>query len=102
MADKHQETQEQSIKARKHQLFDDDTSEFAVKGPRKPFEEFLKETSAAPLSGTAKAILWAAGVVVVLLLVAAMLKGLRGHSKTGPRPTGKSTVMSAVATRTIG
>jgi hypothetical protein len=100
MADKHQETQEQSIKARKHQLFDDDTSEFAVKGPRKPFEAFLKETPAEPLSGTAKAILWAAGMVVILLLVAALLKGLRGHPKAGPRPTGKSADLP-VATRMV-
>jgi hypothetical protein len=100
MADKHQETQEQSIKARKHQLFDDDTSEFAVKGPRKPFATFLKETPADPLSGTAKAILWAAGAVVILLLVAALFKGLRGHSKAGPKATGKSAELP-VATRTV-
>ncbi len=60
MADKHHETQEQSIKARKHQLFEADAPTGEV-GSGRPFKEFVRTTPAEPLSGLVKAALWAAG-----------------------------------------
>ena len=88
MADEHRQTQEQSIKARKHQIFDDVVPAVSS-GSSKPFKEFLRETPAAPLSGGMKAALWAVGAVVALLLVAALMKGM-GGAKGGPKPAGKS------------
>jgi hypothetical protein len=77
VATPHPREQEQSIKARKKLLFDDDEDAPAA-APRelvvrKPFREYLQTTPAAPLSGGVKAALWAAGVVVLLLLIAALL-----------------------------
>jgi hypothetical protein len=78
----HQRTQEQSIKARKHQLFEDDEPLDA--GPRRSFRECLRETPAEPLSTPVKALLWTLGVIVVLLLVAALLTA--SHKKPKPKP----------------
>src|SRR5689334_2158571 len=50
-------------------------------GPRKPFADYVRETPAEPLSGGVKALLWAAAIVVALILVAALT--------LGPRPRGK-------------
>ena len=72
-------TQEQSIKDRKKQLYDDGPP--VEGGSARPFKEFLRETPAAPLSGGVKAALWAVGVVVVLLLLAALLKGAGGSKR---------------------
>ncbi len=59
-------------------LFEDDEPlSTAPTVERKPFVEYLRTTPAAPLSAGVKAALWAAGVVVVLLLLGALLKG--GH-----------------------
>jgi hypothetical protein len=89
MADKHQnETQEQSIKARKNQLFDDDTPVFT--GSDRPFKEFLRETSATPLSPAIRAMLWAAALLVVVMLVAALFKKFNSQTKGGPRPAPKA------------
>ena len=95
MTDKHHETQEQSIKARKHQLFEADAP--AEVGSGRPFRDFLRTTPAAPLSGLTRAALWAAGVVVALVLVAALFKTFhkppgaatrpaRTAGRTGPQP----------------
>ena len=65
--------QEQSIKQRKAMLYEDDAPA-VVRGPSKPFAEYLRETPAAPLSPAIQAALWAAGIVVVLLLVAALIR----------------------------
>lgn len=65
-------TQEQSIKARKHQLFEDEEP-VGGGGSSVPFEELLRTTPAEPLSGPVKAMLWAIGVVVALLLAASLL-----------------------------
>ena len=94
MADEHRETQEQSIKARKHQLYD--TAPVVETGSRRPFKEFLRDTPATPLSAGTRAALWAVGVVVALLLVAAMLKG-HGGSKAKPAPTRKAAAIPAVS-----
>ncbi len=79
------ETQEQSIKARKHQLYEDDP--VLDTGPRRSFKECLRETPAEPLSTPIKALLWTLGTVVILILVAALAtigtrKPKSGHSST--------------------
>ena len=74
-------TQEQSIKARKHQLFEADTP--LDDGPRRSFRECLRTTPADPLSPPLKALLWTLGTIVVLLLIVALATG--GHKKPKPR-----------------
>src|SRR4051812_22440445 len=84
-----QTSQEQSIKERKQELF---AEEPVLVEHRESFETYLKTTPAAPLSGLARGILWAVGVLVVLLLVAALWNGWstrpararRAVSVTGP------------------
>lgn len=61
--------QEQSIKARKREIFEEEQ----VFGPRRPFSAYLAETEATPLTAGQKAALWGVGVLVLLLLVAALL-----------------------------
>ena len=82
MADRHHETQEQSIKARKHQLFEADAP--VEVGSGRSFKEFLRTTPATPFSGLIKATLWAAGVVVILVLVAALFKTFNRPPGTSP------------------
>jgi len=95
MAAKKHETQEQSIKARKNELFEDDAPA-APTGSGRPFADFLKETPAAPLAGGVKAALWAAGVLVVVLLAAALFRAAN-RSKAGPRPSARSAALPAAA-----
>ncbi len=79
-----QRTQEQSIKARKHQLFEVDEPLDASTGPRRSFQECLRTTPADPLSTPLKALLWTLGTVVILLLIAALATG--GARKPKPKP----------------
>jgi hypothetical protein len=67
-----------SIRERKQLLFeaDEPTGPRADAPPRRPFAEYLRTTPAAPLSPGAKGGLYAAGAVVMLLFVAALLKVL--------------------------
>ncbi len=67
-----QTSQEQSIKERKQELF---AEEPVLVEHRESFETYLKTTPPAPLSGLARGILWAVGVLVVLLLIAALWNG---------------------------
>ena len=67
-----QTSQEQSIKERKQELF---AEEPVLVAHRESFLTHLQTTPAAPLSGLVKGLLWAAGVLVVLLLVAALSSG---------------------------
>jgi hypothetical protein len=85
----HQRTQEQSIKARKHQLYEDDEP-IRTAGPRKSFQDCLRERPADPLSPLVKGILWVVGSVVILLLVAALATG-GGKKKARPRTADAST-----------
>jgi hypothetical protein len=91
MADKHHETQEQSIKARKHQLFEPDAPAFEV-GSGRSFRDFVRTTPAAPLSGLTRAALWAAGVVLALVAVAALIKTFGRPPQAAPRPARKVAV----------
>jgi hypothetical protein len=80
------QTQEQSIKARKNELFEEEArnAEEGV-GPVRPFRAYLRETPAAPLSLGVKASLWGTGAVVGLLFVAAIAGG---HGTRAKVPTG--------------
>ena len=69
------EQQDQSIKARKSQLFEADRDESA--GTLKPFTVYLRETPAAPMSQGVKVALWALAALVVLLFLGALLSGGR-------------------------
>jgi hypothetical protein len=88
MADRHHETQEQSIKARKHQLFEADAP--VEVGSGRPFKEFVRTTPATPFSGLTKAALWVAGVVVILVLVAALLKTFHHPPRASGGPARKA------------
>ena len=82
------QTQEQSIKARKHQLFGADDDQ-AQSGPRQSFAELLRITPADPLSPLTKGILWVVGSLVILLLLAAFTTV---GTRTRPRPKPAATV----------
>lgn len=73
--------QEQSIRARKEQLYEEDEAPISTEGKAtKPFETYLREVPAAPLSAATKAILWAVGAVVVLLLIVTLLRATGGQT----------------------
>lgn len=84
------EEQDRLIREKTQQLFEDD--EVSVEtGPRKTFKQLLRETPATPLPAWINAALWAAGAVVLLLLLAALLRSTR--PKTPPRaPTSTSAI----------
>jgi hypothetical protein len=63
--------QEHSIKAREKELYVRQR-EPGVFQPTKPFETYLRETPAQPLSTFTKVVLWFVGIVVVVLLFAAL------------------------------
>ena len=91
-----QTSQEQSIKERKRELFE--VRESAPLEHRDSFQAHLRDTPAAPLSGLEKGILWSVGVLLMLLLVAALSKGRA--PRTG-RPAGakKAASLPGSATR---
>ena len=79
--DRPQRTQEQSIKARKHQLFESDEHS-GEHSPRQTFADLLRATPADPLAPGVRAALWVVGALVIVILLAAFLKvGTRA-----PRP----------------
>jgi hypothetical protein len=78
------EKQEQSIKARKHELFVDEP--LGQDGPRKTFREYLRETPAAPLTKNVKLMLWGSAAPVVLLFFGALLTG-KGAAPKPPKET---------------
>jgi hypothetical protein len=86
MAPEPQRTQEQSIKARKRELYEDDEPLDASTGPRRSFRDCLRTTPADPLSIPLKALLWVMGTLVILLLLAALATS--GQKK--PRPKSAS------------
>jgi hypothetical protein len=58
-------------------LFDEDepiTSEAGPTAPSKPFAHYLRETPPAPISQGTRMLLWAAGVLTLLLFLASVLK----------------------------
>lgn len=75
------EEQDRLIREKTQQLFEDDEAPLET-GLHKTFKEYLRETPAAPVPAWINAALWAAGVLVLLLLLAALLRS--GRSKTPP------------------
>jgi hypothetical protein len=91
--ERHQQTQEQSIKARKHELYEDDEPD--ASGPRRSFQECLRTTPADPLPTLLKGLLWTVGTIVILLLIAALVTG--GNKKPRPKPVSGFVPSSASA-----
>lgn len=69
--------QELSIKEREQELYDEPHEALPVKPPVKPFPIYLRETPAVPMSSGVKATLWIVGIVVLLLLIAALWRTQR-------------------------
>ena len=65
---------DQSIKARKGQLFEAKTST-EVTSKSKTFTECVKDTPPTPMSPAVKAALWGVAVLVVLLFLGALFGG---------------------------
>jgi hypothetical protein len=85
--------QEHSIKARGTELFLRLEPENLQ--PTKPFPTYLRETPAQPLSAWTKAVLWMAGIVVAVLLLAAVWRVSQRHgfgrrAPKSPRPAAKT------------
>jgi hypothetical protein len=92
-----QRTQEQSIKARKHDLFDADEPVERSSGPRRSVQDCLRQTPADPLSTPLKALLWTLGTVVILILIVALATS--GTNK--PKPKKLSGFVPSSAARAI-
>ncbi len=76
--------QELSIREREQQLFDEVQDPASAGPPVKPFPIYLRETPANPIASEVKVILWIVGIVVFLLLAAALW---RIHRPSHPRQT---------------
>jgi hypothetical protein len=87
------EAQDQSIKARKTQLFDDEPVDESL--ATQSFAHYLKTTPPAPLAQWFKIMLWALGVVVLLLFFAAIMSGR--HSRSTQRKADSGAVVRASA-----
>lgn len=85
--------QEQSIKARKREIFEEEQNF----GPRKPFSEYLESTEAFPLTTAQKALLWGVGILVVLLLLAALMTMPAPRSRPHRTPPPKGVAPHAPA-----
>ena len=91
--------QDQSIKDRKRLLYEDDAPlASSVKPQSKPFALYLRETPAAPLALWVRAALWAAGLVVAMLLVGAVMKSMRAK-ETPKRKAERASTSSSVKVR---
>ncbi len=66
------ESDEQSIKTRKNQLFEAQAAEAEV-GDDKPFSAYVKATPPAPLPASTKAALAVLGVLITLLFLATLM-----------------------------
>jgi hypothetical protein len=90
--------QEFSIKARAHEVFEEQPRT-EVRKPARPFPVVLRETPAEPLSTATKVVLWMVGVIVAVLFVAALWRVTTRH---GPRhqklaaPPAEKTSMRAI------
>jgi hypothetical protein len=77
--------QEHSIKARANELFVEEAP-IAAPTATKPFEVYLRETPAQPVSPAIKVILWILGFIVVVLLLMALWRV--SHRHAGKPPAG--------------
>jgi hypothetical protein len=55
-----------------------------------PFSVYLRQTPATPLSGLTKSLLWAAGALVVVVLVAAIARAGREMPRSMHRPAAEA------------
>lgn len=95
------ESQDNSIKARKSQLFE--APEASPLGVVRPFAEYLKEVPADPLSPGLRAGLWALAALVGLLFLASLMKGRMGGPAEKPGASeapGSTGRLQPVASRT--
>jgi hypothetical protein len=85
MAEDAPREQEQSIKARKRELFE---AKKAPTTPRKRFSVYVTQTPPAPLTQTQKTVLFVVGGLVVLVLLAALMTipGPRGKTRRPAAP----------------
>ena len=85
--------QEHSIKARGKELFVERLKPENSQ-PTKPFSVYLRETPAQPISTFTKFVLWIVGIVVALLLFAALWRVSQRHGPgrrvRGPPPDAKT------------
>jgi hypothetical protein len=84
------ESQEQSIKARKKELFQAEPPPAASAGARKSIQEYLRDTRANPMGRGVKAALWVAAVLVVVLFLASLLTSGSRPRRRAPRPRSES------------
>jgi len=87
--------QEHSIKARSHELYFEEAP--GAGGATKPFEVYLRETAAHPLSPGIKAIFWVLGFIVAALFLAALW---RVSQRPAGRPPAEQ-VADEVPARTV-
>ena len=79
------EHQDQSIKDRKFQLFEE-TKPDGDGVLRKPFSQYVRQAPPAPLSPVIKASLWATGVLVALLFLGAIFIGPKVRKRQAALP----------------
>jgi hypothetical protein len=89
--------QELSIKEREQELFLEPQEAQAARQNVKPFAVYLRETPADPISSYVRAILWAAGVIVLILLALALWRAQRS-SRRRPRPRASEAAAAALFT----
>ena len=87
--------QEHSIKARSHELFVEEPP-VAPAVATKPFEVYLRETPAHPLSPGIKVILWVLGLIVAALFLAALWRAVNRNA--GRRPGHATPARAAMLT----
>lgn len=87
------EAQDQSIKARKTQLFDENPLDESL--ATQSFAHYLKSTPPAPLASWVRIALWALGAVVLLLFLAAIFSVRHGTAR-GKTSDGSRDVTSSV------
>ena len=92
--------QELSIKEREQELFVEPDDPSAPPTSVKPFAFYLRETPANPLSTEVKAILWAIGLVVLLLFAVAIWRAQRSP-RSRPKPQASEAAATAHVTPPI-
>ncbi len=93
---RHLHEQEHSIKARGKELYVGRLKP-VESPPSKPFLTYLRETPAQPLSTFTKVVLWIAGIVVAVLLLAALWRvshryGLGRRAPKSPEPAAETAI----------
>ena len=87
--------QELSIKEREQELYDEPRESSPSRPTVKPFPIYLRETPAVPMSSGVKAMLWVVGIVVVLLLIAALWRTQRPSRLPRSSATPRASVLIA-------